>query len=126
MCRNENVINNWGKDHWSTLAYIETLATEHDGMAKPSPLRMRAKTKRRLPSDAFMCGDEYPTRLKDGILEDHDDWDCLNDMVKNGLLTQVYPTTQTAYHLTSRCKEIANQLREHKSNGGKFKTFECD
>lgn len=65
----------WGRDHWSTLAYaFTTLGTggrlEH----------------RRLRLD----GDEYPTRLAGGGVEvGHTDIDCIADIEAAGVLRNV-------------------------------------
>src|SRR4051794_4502364 len=83
-------MNMFGKDHWSTFAYIETCAVDHKGLLDVERMRidsvrhpMLAAAKRYgrdLPSGG------YPTRLKTayqingayGIVEryGHDDYDC--------------------------------------------------
>jgi hypothetical protein len=99
---NHIAMNRWGKDHWSMLAYIETLnvdGTPHVGvLAKvngnnkgiPETLRMRIdidrhpalwgsntdSTKRCRPD----TGQKYPTRCKDGEVNYHDDMDCAEDL----------------------------------------------
>jgi len=81
----------FGKDHWTTFAYAETVCVDHDGVLEP--LRMRCNWRRhrpfaptespRSPGD----GAKYPTRLKEGIeLKGHDDWDCLQDLENAGLI----------------------------------------
>ncbi len=81
-------INQWGKDHWSALAYVEVRCVDNNGVLKNAHMRTDAK---RHP--LFMVrymgpgdGSGYPTRYKDGELADHDDWDCLNDLVEAGLI----------------------------------------
>lgn len=82
----------WGKDHWSTLAYVAHVAT---GAREIDKDKMRTNEDRHphgvgFRQRAFASGPskEYPTRLRGGTeLLDHDDWDCLEDAVAAGLLT---------------------------------------
>ena len=122
MKTNENIPENWGRDHWSTFAYIETLAVENSGIAIPAPQRMRSHRKH-MKYGNLSDGSEYPTLLKNGVIEHHDDWDCLEDMIRIGLLTSIGGHSSPAYSLTKEGREVANRLREHKSNGGNFKSF---
>ncbi len=83
-------LNRWGKDHYSTLAYLETRAVDHKGVI--SNVNMRTSAKRhplfiaRGPLGPPTDGGNYPTNYKDGEMTEHDDWDCLDDMVHAGLL----------------------------------------
>ena len=71
-------IEKWGKDHWSTFAYVETLAVDggNDGIAIPDNCKMRTNEKTHpylvgstgYITDAFN-GSGYPTRLKEGQIE---------------------------------------------------------
>ena len=78
-------------------------------------------------------GENYPTRLK-GYFEDktksvkgHDDWDCIEDLIAVGLLMEP-PDEGTGlnpcYRLTTEGIRIASELRDYKTNGGNFATFE--
>lgn len=72
-------IEKWGKDHWSTLLYIETLVVDKRGQIE-------------MMADPHMRSvhPDYPTRLADGsTIEMHDDWDCLQDMFVAGLVEWV-------------------------------------
>ena len=133
-------MSEWGHDHWSTLAYIETCATERQAL---DDLRMRAD------------GAAYPTRLR-GFAADHtrvevghSDWDCVLDMIAAGLLRpeagtnprrrhplhadpgsrmamRVAPARNRKvdhYQLTPVGRVLANALREHKAAGGNFANF---
>ena len=78
-------IEYWGRDHWSTLAYVETVCVDNKG--RISLARMRCSAKRHpalLSAVGDNTGREYPTFLKEGELTDHDDWDCLLDMESIG------------------------------------------
>lgn len=99
----------FGKDHWSTFAYVETRAVDHRGLLDHDHMRcsmrrhpIMANAKRRV-SGAAVDGSRYPTRIKaaeapgpDGTyggadLPDHDDYDCLDDLIAAGLLEPRMP-----------------------------------
>jgi hypothetical protein len=97
----------WGKDHWSTFAYVETRWVDHRGMLSHDQMRCdQARhpafyaAKRHVYANAD--GSRYPTRLKtettgdDGLwgsvnLPGHDDYDCLDDLIAAGLIEVVMP-----------------------------------
>ena len=107
-------MSRWGKDHWTTLAYVETRWVDHRGMldhdkmrcdADRHPTFFGAKCHVRTPSD--LAGRHYPTRLKteqpdaDGIwgsvdLPDHDDYNCLDDAITEGLIEVRMPVAHEA------------------------------
>jgi hypothetical protein len=136
-------IAEWGKDHWSTLAYLETCAVDHDGYVDS----------RKMGSD----GVKYPSRLRRLDPEqpneepNHSDWDCLADMMTEGLIepapgrlasgrllwedveahTQGAQTSAGHYEthqikFTPKGSAIAGALRAHKANGGNFAAFVPD
>lgn len=82
----------WGRDHWSTFAYVGYVATGEREIDKD---KMRTDLDRHPHGEGYrkrMLGagsdKKYPTRLRGGTeLPDHDDWDCLDDAVAAGLLT---------------------------------------
>jgi len=125
-------ISKWGKDHWSTFAYLETLAVDggKDGWAIPVRERMRTHEIRHphllgnsgFGSESFHAS-KYPTRLKEGEVKGHDDWDCIDDMVKEGLLEDVGSGLNRAFTFTKLGKECASKLRQHKMEGNNFGTF---
>ncbi len=100
----------WGKDHWTTFAYVETRWVDHRGMLDHDRMRCDRRrhpvfyaAKRRTTafgSDAD--GARYPTRLKTetacadgrwGVVElaGHDDYDCLDDAIREGLIEVAMP-----------------------------------
>lgn len=122
-------VERWGKDHWSTLAYVETrivgyLATSIGvpRCVEVWPRRWRGSTS---PS--------WSTRLRDALLYGHTDYDCLADMVTAGFLTPPvrahYGTGETRIVLTHRYEftplglDVAQALRRHKASGGNFAQF---
>lgn len=120
-------IEMWGKDHWSTFAYIETRCVDYRGI--PELCRMRcdqdihpALRDGRMP--AVLAKKKYPTRLKHGgTVDDHDDWSCTEDMEAFDLLEQRGTGIHQIFVLTEKGKDIAAQLRAHKMDGGSFVSF---
>lgn len=117
-------IADFGRDHWSTFAYIETLCV--DGVAIDRR-RMRCNPKRH-PELAHTSWDrQYGTRLKGHTehvprsLPFHDDWDCVSDLIAAGLMKEIDP--EPLFELTDKGLAIAAALRAHKARGGIFSTF---
>lgn len=121
-------IEKFGKDHWSTFAYAETVCVDHRGV--PDRRRMRCDTDRHpglAPYPSPEISQKYPTRLKGGeLLADHDDWDCIDDCEVAGLLEQLGSGIHPFWRLTDKGKEVAGQLRAHKADGKGFATFELE
>lgn len=99
----------WGKDHWSALAYIETRVTDHGGRLDHRHMR----------DD----GEAYPTRLANGELRGHDDYECLNDMEVAGLVVARDTGTFPVASLTALGWAIAGRLREHRGRGRPYRDF---
>lgn len=117
-------IENWGRDHWSTFAYAETLTVDHKGIIIPDKMKMRTNHETHFFMNNPTDGVEYPTILKNGdVVQGHDDWDCLDDAVKNGLLVDAGTGSNRAFLLTERGRTVADLLRRHKARGGTFQNF---
>lgn len=124
----------WGKDHWSTLAYLETRCVDGGGLQIVSDPRMRARRRHfrllqefRYSQQAMCMDTTNGTRCCNGVvLSDHDDWDCVTDFSAEGLLQQ--PVEELEFgdnvRLNRRGLLLAGQLRTHKAVGGRFSTFE--
>ena len=135
----------WGKDHWSTLAYLECRIVDHRGRIEHDHMRcdpdrhpiMYGAKRRGL---MFGSDQKYPTRLRGGVdLADHDDYDCLDDFIAFGLVEVDMPTvpgsvlvtglveaelmTRATYRLTELGQRVAAELRAHKGGGGNFAGF---
>lgn len=129
-------IERWGKDHWSTLAYVETCAVDH--LVTPNICEL---DRRRMRCNPFThpyvahlphWDPNNGTRLRgfksfaetpDLLIGSHDDWDCIVDMEHEDLLL-ICSAVNCLISLTDQGRDIANQLREHKSKGGTFSNFE--
>lgn len=135
-------MSRWGKDHWSTLAYIETVMVNCEGFQVGSDPRMKANRRnfrvlaqecpnprratRSAPSLAMVMRPEHATRLRDGtVMPNHDDWECLQDFAAEGLFAgaaQVEP--KKTLQFSARGLALAADLRAYKAQGGQFANFE--
>lgn len=116
----------FAKDHWSVFAYIETRCVDYYGV--PDRRHLRCIPGRHI-AQAHEGGDSsnYPTRMKDGlVLHNHDDWDCLEDLEREGLLVNEGTAVNPEFRLTPLGWDVAKQLRAHKSKGGNFANFVPD
>jgi len=120
----------WGKDHWSTLAYIETLCV--DGMTgSPARNRMRCDLDIHpgLASTAAMNEPDkrYPTRLVAELsLFGHDDWSCAEDAEAAGVIDIDGTGINPHYTMTEAGCEVVARLRKHKADGGVFANFKLE
>jgi hypothetical protein len=123
----------FGQDHWRLLGYLETLATEHGGIIVPVRDRMRCDADRhpflvgqgqRALLSSFVTTNKHPTCLRNGkLLHDHDDWDCCEDLVREGLLLAVGTGANPEYRLTSEGQRVAALLRVHLQTALHYGTF---
>lgn len=126
---NPNAIDpsRWAKDHWSVLAYIETRIVDHEGRLDNAHMRCSLARHPQFvsadPMGDVRDGARYPTRLLDGELAEHDDWDCVDDLVSAGLLEWNGTGITPIFALTPRGRLVAHKLREHKAAGGRFSAF---
>lgn len=120
-------VKNWGRDHWSTLAYLGTLAVDNKGIAIPDRRRMRTNeiTHPHLVGHDFgnQGANKYPTILKEGTQEGHDDWDCIDDSIQLGFLEEVGTGFHRAYKFTKKGLDALHKLSDHKINGGNYSQF---
>lgn len=105
-------MSRWGGDHWSTLLYLETCAVDHQGSVRLTALRGHRE---RRPA-------QYPTRLNDDTeVSGHDDFDCMDDMVAEGLIELV--SGYSEIRLTDLGWQVAHFLRRHRAEGLLDKNF---
>lgn len=122
-------ISRWGKDHWTTLAYVETVAVDRGGQIQNAKMRTGFPNGDLCDSRFPHYPGDYPTRLRDGELGGHDDWDCLLDFHAEGLIE--YPEVEVVddvdhfvrVMLTERGASIAADLRRHLATGGSSARF---
>ena len=127
----------FGKDHWSLLAYIETRCVDYKGVLDVAHLR--------ISDPAIGMGSyhtlynrpkwkpEYGTRLagyfkEDGTkdetrqIKNHDDLDCIDELEEAGYIENI-GTELTAYKMTKLGNQVAALLRQHKTDGKHYATF---
>ena len=105
----------WGRDHWSTLLYIETRAVAYRGGIDRRHLRINGA---RHPGLAHVRGDfVHPTRLRAGRIEpEHDDWDCVEDMVAAEMVEIGGTGLSPIMRLTDFGWQVASRLRRDRAN----------
>jgi hypothetical protein len=131
-------IEHFGKDHWSTFAYIETCCVDNHGVVDNE--RMRTHKDLHPGLVGFRCAQfdtKSPTRLRgywlpDGskdesrLAKNHDDWSCVEDAVDAGLLEWNGTGLHPVFSLTEKGLKVAALLRAHKAKGGNFADFTVD
>ena len=134
--KKEITTKDFGKDHWSLLAYIETRCVDYKGMLDVAHLRIRnpAIGSPRLPIGRPAWKSEYGTRLSDYFKEDgtedntrqiknHDDLDCADELEEVGYLQNIGTGLNPAYKMTKLGNQVASLLRQHKADGKHYATF---
>lgn len=129
-------MDRWGKNHWSTLAYFETLVVDRKGLISNARMRCNPRLHRNFawmtPFSPHTAEGEYPTVLKNGDKQpSHDDWSCLEDMIAAGIINGYYRrmneatfgNSQAYVELTATGRALANELRAHKASGGTYANF---
>ena len=127
-------IERWGKDHWGVFLYIEACCMNGlDGVGVPDHRRIQTNRERH----PFMrhypyAGMDHPDgsaieiRLAGGERLDPgscDEWDCIDDIEREGVLADIGPTLDPRYLLTPRGLAAAAAIRAHKAGGGLLSNF---
>lgn len=129
-------IEKWGRDHWSMLAYFRTVEVDKAGFKVQFDPRMRQNRRNwrtmleKLPKGKFVVGHAMDvgtgTRLNDDtFVSGHDDWCCVQDFAKAGLLT-CNPDGVDHHkklHLSELGASLAASVEQYKADGGSFSTF---
>lgn len=117
-------VEEWGKDHWSLLAYVEVRCVDNKGTLAKHHMRCNTKTHPghyagmtlmpvHNPDGSYM----YSTKLGMSVEPEHDDWDCLDDLETGGFITiggtGLYPIVA----LTDAGRVMAGKIREWKGRG---------
>ena len=118
-------VEKFGKDHWSTLAYVECCAVDDKGALDNRHMRCDADRHPGLVNPMLDSVQKYPTILAGGEeLPDHDDWDCLDDLEAAGFIEQRGTGIHPVIKMTEAGNKVAASLRHHKSQGGNFSGFQ--
>ena len=105
----------WGKDHWSTLLYIEVCVVDNGGKLDPRKMRCNPSI-----HPEFRTPDIHSVP-EPGV---DDDWSCVEDMIVDGLLN-VYVTyyllSPPTVHveLTDYGWQLAGVARQEKAERGR-------
>lgn len=125
-------IEKWGRDHWSTLLYVEHCAVNLGGNLNNDKMRCNPRVHREfMNSGNHHSSKEYPTRLAGGEeATSHDDWSCVEDMCAAGLIRAWFNTWGCTFgggkakvEMCADGYRYANAVRKHKAEGGNYGTF---
>lgn len=117
----------FGKDHWSLFAYIETRCVDHGGILDKLHLRIKNSVVKHPTNMGWKP--QYGTRLsgyfKDNSrqLKNHDDLDCFDDLEEAGYIENMGTGLNPACKMTKLGYKVALKLRQHKASGEHFATF---
>lgn len=116
-------IEQFGKDHWTTFAYIETRCVDYKGTIDFERMRCDVDRHPQFNNRGEASG-SFPTRLKGGVeVPNHDDWDCVEDLIAHGLLEWQGTGVHPVFVLTKLGTAAADALRAFKRDGGRFTNF---
>ena len=128
--------SNFGRDHLSTLLYVESVMVNYAGFEIGLDARMRthrdnwrwlaerdARHARGSKRDGAVS--KNGTLLRDtDIVKRHDDWDCLSDMAATGYFDCGTPwQVGDVLRLSDRGAAVAHAFRRHKMYGGTYANF---
>lgn len=127
-------VKDFGKDHWSLLAYVGTRCVDYKCVLDNTHLRVKHPAIATTPLGQNFWKPEYSTRLKgywkeDGkvdkkrMLKNHDDHDCLEDLEVAGFITNVGTMIAPYAQLTKLGVQTIALLIEHKTKGEHYATF---
>lgn len=142
---NATPVSKFGKDHWSMLAYLETLCVDgREGIGTIDKRRVRCNENTHPLCKGIYSGESawkpnYSTRLfgffefpdrgdtqkavEAGLqLLGHDDWDCADDL-EAACFVEVINIANGFVRMTKEGSRVCGLLREHKSTGGMFANF---
>lgn len=112
MNQNHIPIDQWGRDHWTTYAYLGNRWLNHEGRINRENMRCNPRIHPHLAHRGSTG--KYPTQLKGGAeVPDHDDWSCLEDAVSAGLLEEKGTGATPMYAFTALGWKVWHQLTEH-------------
>ncbi len=122
-------VEQFGKDHWSMLVYMESCCVDLQGVLDKRRMRCNKRTHPMMSVNGFGWKKEYGTVLKSSMSESrmlysHDDWDCLDDLIVVGFVELIGTMTNPVVKLTERGYQAANALRKHKAEGGRYASFD--
>jgi hypothetical protein len=134
-------VEDFGRDHWSVLAYMESLCVDSakKGIGEIDKRRMRTNERRHkmhavnLNHGVGHWQADFGTRLagywdamgktvKKRQVAGHDDWDCLDDLEDAGFL-EVLSEANGFVVMSEKGMKVAGELRAYKAKGGMLSGF---
>lgn len=115
----------WARDHWLTLAYIETRCVDHGGKPLIEHMRCDPDTHPHLAHRGSRRG--HGTKLSDGsVVDGHDDWSCIEDFEAAGLVIVEVTDTCPRIRPTTAGDRVMEDLRRYMRNGGHASNYSAD
>jgi hypothetical protein len=127
-------MSDFGKDHWSLLAYLETRCVDFKGTIDHEHLRCNTKTHPGLVG--FRCASlpppfhndgsyKYPSMLKPGVpvVPEHDDWDCFYDLEEAKLIDDKGTGIEPVAVMTELGRRVAGEIRKWLAARHSYSTF---
>lgn len=115
----------FGTQHWVMILRVEAWVTMNNGEIEKD--RMRTNYNKRPPKplkaiewDKLLMA----TRLNNGtLIDDHDDWDCLEDLINNDFVKVEVWKNKKLVSLTEKGFNTFIKLRKHRHEGNKLANF---
>jgi hypothetical protein len=117
-------VEQWGQDHWSLLAYIQTRCVDYGGEINLDHFRCNEKRHPGFVARHSKWSPSSGTRLKfDITLPGHDDHDVAADLEAAGLLKHIGTGVNPVFKLTAEGWRVVNLLFQHKAAGQNYASF---
>lgn len=118
----------FGRDHWSTFGYLAHCSTAREGAIDHDKMRTHPKHRQLMSQLQVMmtlAGSEWPkTRLAGGVeLDEHDDWDCMYDLIEAGLLLAIGSGMHPQVKLTEEGFRILKLVSDFRRAGVPGRAF---
>jgi hypothetical protein len=116
----------FGTIHWVMLLRVESWAVMNNGEIQKE--RMSTNYNKRPPAPSGKQWDKMnSTHLNNGYLvEDHDDWDCLDDLIGNGFVQTEMWKNKKLVKLTEKGFQTFVKLRKFRQKGKKIRDFQYE
>lgn len=93
----------WGRDHWTTFAYVAHCIRDQRGYLENERLRVNPRLHRAFAHRGSFGPTRHPTRLSNGrLIAPHDDVSCVEDFVALGLMTHTESDNPSARGMFGR------------------------
>ena len=118
------IIEQFGKDHWSLLLYIETRIHNYEGVLDICHMRIKDPSwKPEYGTRLFGYWNEDNTTNSLLQLHYHDDYDCLDDLEAENLIKNIGTGLRPVCTITKKGAKALSQLLLHKQSGKHCSNF---